>query len=315
MYTLPRARSWTTILVVALFGGISVVYAASAAGRKPIYPEDGKGMDRVEQALAEAQRDHKNVLLMTGGNWCGWCHLLHEVLSENDTLRPLLHENYVLVMVESKADQAVLEKWEIQPQGVPYLTVLDPAGNKLTDQETGALEEGPKHDPEKVAAFLEKWAPEPANAGDVLNGAITRAKAVNKKVFVRVGAPWCGWCHRMDAYVTEPDIDAILEKDFVVVKIDQDRMPGAKEVIAGLRSEGSGGIPWFAFLDGDGKVLVTSDAPGTGNVGFPQEATAEIPYFKSMLEQVKSTMTDADIARLGDRLTEIREAREAAQTS
>jgi len=302
------------VTVVALFAGTAASYAAAAAGRKPIYPEDGKGMDRVGQAMAEAQRDHKRVLLVTGGNWCGWCHLLHGVLAEDDTLRPLLHENYVVVMIDSRADTAVLDKWQINPHGVPYLTVLDPDGNKLTDQETGALEEGPKHDPKKVAAFLEEWAPEPASAADVLNGAIARAKAENKKVFVRVGAPWCGWCRRMDAYITEPAIAANLEKDFVVTKIDAERMPGAEAVIAGIRKE-DGGIPWFAFLNSDGEILVTSDAPDTGNVGFPQEPPAEIPYFKTMLEQVKTNMTKEDVNRVVDRLTEIREEREAGKTS
>lgn len=297
---------------IFLIAGSLAWQACAASGRKPIYPEDGNGMSRVERAMTEAERDHKHVLLITGGNWCGWCHLLHEVLAENDTLRPLLHENYVVVMIESQADKAVLDKWQIQPEGVPYLTVLDPAGNKLTDQETGALEEGPKHDPKKVEAFLEQWAPEPANAKDVLDGAIARAKAENKKVFVRVGAPWCGWCRRMDAYISEPEIAALLEKDFIITKIDADRMPGAEAVVGTLRSAQSGGIPWFAILNGDGEIVATSDAPDTGNVGFPQEPTVEVPYFKTILQQTKTNMTEEDVNRLVDRLTEIRREREAS---
>jgi len=309
-------NSIVRLFIALLIAGNAAWHAGAASERKPIYPEDGKGMERVEKAAVEAERDHKRVLLITGGNWCGWCHLLHEVLSENDTLRPLLDENYVVVMVESQADKDVLKNWQIVPRGVPYLTVLDPAGNKLVDQETGSLEEGPIHDPEKVAAFLEEWAPEPANAADVLNRALERAKAENKKVFVRVGAPWCGWCRRMDAYVTEPPIAAILEKDFVVTKLDAERMPDAETVIAGIRkSTEGGGIPWFAFLDGDGRILVTSTAPSAGNIGFPQEPTAEVPYFKSMLEQVRVNVTDEDVNRLIERLNEIREQRETGKTS
>lgn len=305
--------STSSQIVFALLLASSFAWRAGAAtDRKPIYPEDGNGMARVERAMTEAERNHKRVLLVTGGNWCGWCHLLHEVLAENDTLRPLLHENYVVVMIESQADKTVLGKWEIQPQGVPYLTVLDPAGNKLTDQETGALEEGPKHDPKKVEAFLEQWSPEPANAKDVLDGAISRAKAENKKVFVRVGAPWCGWCRRMDAYITEPEIAAILEKDFIVTKIDAERMPGAEAVVGSLRPAQSGGIPWFAILNSDGEIVATSDAPDSGNIGFPQEPTVEVPYFKTILEQTKTNMTDEDVDRLVDRLTEIRQEREAS---
>ena len=45
-------------------------------------------------------------------------------------------------------------------QGLPVLVVLDGDGKQLTTQETGALEDGKSaHDPAKVIAFLQKWAP------------------------------------------------------------------------------------------------------------------------------------------------------------
>ena len=50
-------------------------------------------------------------------------------------------------------------------EGLPVLVVLDADGHRLVTQETGALEQGggvEAHDPAKVLAFLEKWAPQPA---------------------------------------------------------------------------------------------------------------------------------------------------------
>jgi hypothetical protein len=43
--------------------------------------------------------------------------------------------------------------------GLPVLVVLDAAGKALTTQDTGKLEEGDHHDPAKVLAFLNQWAP------------------------------------------------------------------------------------------------------------------------------------------------------------
>lgn len=39
------------------------------------------------------------------------------------------------------------------------IVVLDADGKRLTTQDTGKLEEGDRHDPNKVLAFLNQWAP------------------------------------------------------------------------------------------------------------------------------------------------------------
>ena len=82
------------------------------ANREPIYEVDGRGMERVDQALAEAQRDDKRVLLTIGGNWCGWCYKLHDLFHQNDEAHRLLQGEYVLVPIDSAADKGVTEKWQ-----------------------------------------------------------------------------------------------------------------------------------------------------------------------------------------------------------
>ncbi len=266
------------------------------AKREPIYQEDGKGMERVGQALVAARRENKRVLLKIGGNWCGWCYKLHDLFQQDKAIQTLLRDEYELVMVDSRADKPVLEKWQVTPNGYPYLAVLDSAGKKVTEQETGSLEIGDKHDPAKVKAFLEKWKAAPLDANDVLAATIAQAKKENKRVFIRVGAPWCGWCRRLDTFLAKPQIETILKKDYVVAKIDQDRMKGAKEVIQRIRKPSEGaGIPWFAFLDKDGSILITSTKPGAGNIGFPADPKTEIPYFVHMLKTTRSKIADAEI--------------------
>ncbi len=91
------------------------------------------------------------------------------------------------------------------------------------------------------------------------------------------------------------NVAPILAKEFVSVKIDQDRMTGGLELLKRYQQK-PGGIPWFVFLGGDGNAIVTSDGP-KGNVGFPAEPF-EIEHFRSMLEKVKRHLTDEDIAAL-----------------
>lgn len=280
---------------------LTVVSGAEPAKpkREPIYAEDGKGLERIELALVAAKRENKRVLLKIGGNWCGWCYKLHDLFQKDKAIQTLLRDEYELVMIDNKADKPVTDKWQIKPNGYPYLAVLDLTGRKVIEQETGSLEIGDRHDPNKVRTFLEKWKSAPLDANDVFASALARAKKEDKRVFIRVGAPWCGWCRRLDAFLAKPQIETILKKDYVVVKIDQQRMKGAKEVIARIRKPGEeGGIPWFAFLDKDGRILITSTKPGAGNIGFPVDPKTEIPYFVTMLKETRSRITDADIEQI-----------------
>ena len=47
----------------------------------------------------------RRVLVMFGGDWCGWCHKLHDLFAYDPAIRELLHEEYVLVMVDTKAPE------------------------------------------------------------------------------------------------------------------------------------------------------------------------------------------------------------------
>lgn len=87
----------------------------------------------------------------------------------------------------------------------------------------------------------------------------------------------------------------ILAKDFVICRIDQDRMTGGKDLYARYCSK-PGGIPWFCILDNQGKTLATSDGP-KGNIGCPY-SDEEIDTFLDILKKVRETLTDEDLAAL-----------------
>ena len=92
------------------------------------------------------------------------------------------------------------------------------------------------------------------------------------------------------------DVASILGREFVTVKIDWDRMKGARDLVKASNGKDNG-LPWFVFLDGEGNSLIDSIAPKTGNVGFPAKAE-EYAHFKTMLDKVKRHLTDEDVAKL-----------------
>lgn len=114
----------------------------------------------IADALEEAQRSGRRVLLDVGGDWCIWCHRLDEFFEENLAAAELLHENYVAVKVNYSPENENEEVLSRYPEitAYPHFFVLDSSGNVLCSQDTGELEEGDHHDREKMMKFLRRWA-------------------------------------------------------------------------------------------------------------------------------------------------------------
>ncbi len=110
--------------------------------------------------LKLATKEKKRVLVDVGGNWCGWCHKLDKLFKSDAEIAKVLKAKYVIVKINfspENENKAVLSKFPTI-SGYPHLFVLDAKGKLLHSQDTGLLETGPAHDPEKVMDFLKKWA-------------------------------------------------------------------------------------------------------------------------------------------------------------
>ena len=153
--------------------GAAVLSAVAAdppakTARPPIYDTKADGAKQITDALTAAKREHKNVLLQFGANWCGWCHKLHALFQSDKEIAAFLKAHYVVVLID-------VDKVDGQPHnaginerygnpcrfGLPALVVLDADGTQLTSQDSGKLEEGDHHEPAKVLSFLKQWSPIP----------------------------------------------------------------------------------------------------------------------------------------------------------
>jgi hypothetical protein len=70
--------------------------------------------------------------------------------------------------------------------------------------------------------------------------------------------------------------------------------PGGSELMAKVGGKG-GSVPFFAFLDRSGDLIVNSNAPespghGAGNIGYPYEPH-EVDWFMAMLSKAAPAMT------------------------
>lgn len=283
---------------------------AAKAARPVVYDENADVKQLISAAVARAKKENRRVLIQWGGNWCGWCLRLHELMkSDKEIGRTLLYEYDVVHADAGKNNKNLdlMKQYGASPeQGFPFLTVLDGDGKPIANQETEALEvknaKGESsgleagHDPAKVLAFLKKNAAAPLKAEDIVASGLAEAKSSGRAVFLHFGAPWCGWCHRLEDWMAKPEVASVLAKDFVDVKVDVDRTTGGKELFAKYRGPKDGGIPWFVFLDADGKAIVTSDGP-KGNTGFPS-APEEIEHFAAMLAKARTKMSENEAAGL-----------------
>jgi len=117
----------------------------------------------LRNAITEAQRTGKRILLEVGGEWCSWCHIMDKFFDQNPNLTKLRDTNYVTVKINfSKENEngKFLGQYPKIP-GYPHLFVLESNGKLLHSQFTGDLEQGQSYNLQKFTKFLEAWVTNP----------------------------------------------------------------------------------------------------------------------------------------------------------
>ena len=133
---------------------------APANPNPQLYKADANATQDIRRALAVAGKQHKNVLVDFGGNWCIDCHVLENAFHQ-PRIAPLLDGNYIVVHVDvGKYDKNLdlAKKYHVDlEKGVPSLAVLDAQGKVL--YATGDFERARMMSEDDVIQFLAKWRP------------------------------------------------------------------------------------------------------------------------------------------------------------
>ena len=141
-------------------------------------------------------------------------------------------------------------------------------------------------------------------AREILDEALAEAERTDRLVFLHSGAPWCGWCKRLERWLERDDITPIFLKDFVPVKVDVQEMIGGQQLMDSY-TEGSAGLPWLAILNPDGSVVVNSIAPNGRNIGSPIDEW-EIDHWNTMMRSAAKRITEEEILYMAETWAEDR---------
>ncbi len=125
-----------------------------------LYPPSSAARQEIVQAIADASKAHKRVLVIFGADWCYDCHVLDSALRRPD-IAPALKANYEVVHVDvgqGDKNQDLMAEYQVpMSRGIPALAVLDDTGHLLYSQKNGEFERARAMGPEDLLAFLNQW--------------------------------------------------------------------------------------------------------------------------------------------------------------
>ena len=166
MTTHPRS----TLLRAAVLGLAGLLPTAAVVAQvappavpavhRHIYPEISEAQTDVDTALHQAAAQHKRVLLIFGGDWCGDCQVL-DINLHDSTNTDLLARNFIVVHVnighmDENVDLAARYGVPLK-RGVPAVSVIDAHGKVIHAQATGEFADMRHMDPRTVNEFLNQW--------------------------------------------------------------------------------------------------------------------------------------------------------------
>ena len=154
------------VLSFALVCGLIALASQTAAAQSaytPVTKYDPKrdAARDIDDAVAEAKRTNRRILLVVGGEWCSWCHTLENYFAAHPDLKARRDKTFVTVKInfsEENPNKEVLSRYG-EINGYPHIFVLDSDGKFLHSQDTGVLESGNSYNLEKMSDFLAQWAP------------------------------------------------------------------------------------------------------------------------------------------------------------
>jgi hypothetical protein len=191
------------------------------------------------------------------------------------------------------ADAAFLKErhWPLPAAGRVVAYALDAKGNEL-----GRLDVEPQRGgaAETVAEFIHRHAPPPDDAEQKWNAAFAEAARSNRRVWARVSQRYCGPCFLLTRWMD--DQHERLDKDYVMLKIDDVRDVGGKEVAKRLTRGQHHGVPFHAIFDQAGEMLIDSAGP-LGNIGYPSAFEGK-KQLRKMLLTTRRNLADAEIDEL-----------------
>lgn len=93
---------------------------------------------------------------------------------------------------------------------------------------------------------------------DQYETSLATANSQNRKLIVIFGADWCPDCRALDGILAEPDIKAILDAEFVMMKVDVGRFDKNLSLNEKLGNPIQNGIPSLVVVSPKGELITST---------------------------------------------------------
>lgn len=122
----------------------------------------------ISGAMERAAAENKRVLLVLGGDWCGWCKVLENDIERSEQLTSVLEEHYLIAKVycdsgspgirfkPRKQPQYGASYVNIRAKAYPHLVILDSDGNRLLSRDMGGLVKKGRYSEKKLLRILNR---------------------------------------------------------------------------------------------------------------------------------------------------------------
>lgn len=148
-----RTTMMAAVLVLAMF-------AASAQAADLGYDPKADPFEQYQRAIAQAEADGKLVLIVAGGDWCRWCHVLDRFVAKHEDVERQLNDTFVVMKVYVGPGNYNELFFSQLPEayGAPHFWIVSPEREVLASQSTAKLEQGKSsYDKASFLAFIDTW--------------------------------------------------------------------------------------------------------------------------------------------------------------
>ncbi|HEX7114053.1 MAG TPA: thioredoxin family protein [Steroidobacter sp.] len=150
----------TSLKGVAATFLLSTLIWASAEAARLGYDPKADPFEQYHAAIERAGQEGKLVLVIAGGDWCSWCHVLNRFLERNETVRRELEDTFVVMKVYVGEENYNEDFFDQLPaaRGAPHFWIISPDKHVLASQPTGAFESGRRgYDEREFLEFIARW--------------------------------------------------------------------------------------------------------------------------------------------------------------
>jgi thioredoxin-related protein len=124
--------------------GILLLFSLTGLAKDIGYYPSADPIQQLNESTVKARNEGKYILIISGGDWCRWCHVLDDYLNSNEEIYNKLTNSFILMKVyfgEENYNEAFFAQLP-EANGAPHFWVLNANKEILLSQNAGVFEKG-----------------------------------------------------------------------------------------------------------------------------------------------------------------------------